>query len=340
MSLPLDRGTRSLPAIHGQQLADLVTRWGIPTATFLQGTGLSPSELSQPQNRLSVAMMERLVERARALTGEPALGIYFGLQMRISWHGYVGLAAMTAQNARQALELITRFVPTRTDALVFSLEHNGSVASLFIHEQADFGTARDAVILALLVGIWQLACSVTGQPIQGTADVAMPEPSYITRFKDKLPRSLRFGQPENRLVFDAEMLELPMIAADPAALILIREQMERDLDALGITGSFRERVRALVLRGNGGMRSIEEIAAQLCVSSRTLKRKLAELDTSYSALLEEERQQRSATLLRTTTLSMEEIAERLGYSGVSCFIRAFRRWTGHPPGTFRQSRDL
>lgn len=337
MPFRIDRDTGVVPAIHGLHLAELVARWGVPEDQFLRAAGLCKTALSQPHSRLTVAMLDRLVESARALTGEPALGIYFGLQMRVSWHGYVGLAAMTAQNTGQALELITRFAPTLTDALALSIEKEGSGASLFFREHADFGAGRDAIILALMIGIWQLACSQTGRQVLCNAEVAMPEPAYYARVRSLIPGTIRFGQAENRLIIAEELLELPLVAADPAALLLIREQCERELDALGSAGPFRERVRALALRGSGGTRSLEEVANQMHLASRTLKRRLAEFETSYSDLLDEERHRRSLLFLRETSLSLQEIAERLGYSDTPNFFRAFRRWTGRTPNSVRQA---
>jgi AraC-like DNA-binding protein len=318
-------------------LADLVGRWGIASAALFRGTSLRRAELSRPGARLPIADMERLVERARLLTGEPAIGIYFGLQMRVSWHGYLGLAAMASQNVRQALELAVRFVPTLTDAFALRMEIDGKKASLVIGERADFGSARDAILLALIVGLWQLGCTLTGRQLGGRADVAVPEPDYLRRFKSVMPGMVRFGQPENRLWFDADTLALPFVTADAAALAMTREQCERELDALGFEGPFADRVRSLSLHGGGGARSLVDVAVQLHVSTRTLKRRLAELGTTYSALLDDERKRRALALLRTTTLTMDEIAERLGYSDVANFGRAFRRWTGSTPGKVRRA---
>lgn len=332
-----DRATDSLPAIHALHLAELVGRWGVSFATLLRGTRLTKTTLAQPESRIAVATMARLVERARALTGEAALGIYFGLQMRISWHGYVGLAAMAAQNAREALELAVRFCPTRTGAISLHLDADSPVGSLRIAEHADFGAARDAILLALVVGIWQLGCTLTGRQLSGSADLAMGEPPYIGRFAGMLPGALRFGRAENRLLFDAGTLELPLITADPAALLLMREQCERELDALGFAGPLRERVRGLAIRGSGGVRSLEEVAAHLYLSTRTLKRHLAALGVSYTEILDKERARRARTLLAATSLPLEEIAERLGYSDVANFSRAYRRWTGQSPGAVRRA---
>src|SRR4029434_9500938 len=111
----------SLPGVHTLHLVELVGRWNVSPNELLEGVSLSPEQLYEPAVRVSIGTVNRLVERAIALTGEPGLGFYMGLQMRISAHGYVGFAAMTASNVREALELAVRFTPTRTTALALRL---------------------------------------------------------------------------------------------------------------------------------------------------------------------------------------------------------------------------
>jgi AraC-like DNA-binding protein len=73
------------------------------------------------------------------------------------------------------------------------------------------------------------------------------------------------------------------------------------------------------------------------MSPRTLKRKLAACGTTYSDLLDELRQNRAVQLLGSDQLSIEAIADRLGYSDAANFGRAFRRWTGTTPGAYRSA---
>jgi AraC-like DNA-binding protein len=73
------------------------------------------------------------------------------------------------------------------------------------------------------------------------------------------------------------------------------------------------------------------------VSPRTLKRKLADLGTGFSELLEEQQRERALMLLRSEQLSLEDVAARVGYSDVANFTRAFRRWTGLTPGAYRRA---
>ena len=95
-------------------------------------------------------------------------------------------------------------------------------------------------------------------------------------------------------------------------------------------------LREILISHEQGYPQIEQVAAQLCMSDRTLKRQLAAEDSSYSALLEEVRHRQAVGLLSRTDLSLERIAEQLGYSDVANFNRAFRRWTGKTPGRWRR----
>jgi AraC-like DNA-binding protein len=334
--MPVHRDEPSIPAVQALHLVELVRRWGVSAAALLRGIDLDERDLTDPSRRLPISTLVALVERARALTGEPGLGLYFGLRMQAASHGYLGFAAMTSSTVGEALFLAVRFVPMLTTAFSLKLEKNGSQAALVLVEEVDLGPARDAVLLALLIGIWRIGCTLTGRELTGHADLAIREPAYFARFRGTAG-NVRFGQPANRLLFDAAALEYPLGTADPAALALARDQCERAIEALGFEGRVVGRARAAIPKAGGGFRSLDEVATKLGLSPRTLKRKLATGGTSYQALLDEARLARAEELLRADRRSIDEIAETLGYSDVANFTRAFRRWTGTTPAARRRS---
>jgi AraC-like DNA-binding protein len=327
----------TLPAVHVLHLSELLLRWQIPNAEFLSPLGLSAAELTQPGARVSLAQARQLCERAHALTGEPGLGIYLGLQMRISAYGYLGFAAMAAGTLREAIELGSRFAPTRTTAVSLGLEVESDLASVVIAEQTPLGSIRETLIFALLFGLSQIGSALTGRELWGRMELAFPVPNYFHRFAHIGRGAIVFGQPRHRLVFDATLLELPLVMADPVALQLAQKQCEQELDALGYGGPLLARVRELLLHPGGGFLTQKELARRLCLSVRTLKRRLSESGLSYSALLDEQRRNRALLLLRNGELSAEAVAERLGYSDAANFTRAFRRWTGTTPRRYRKN---
>jgi AraC-like DNA-binding protein len=328
----------TIPAIHAIHLLPLLARWNVDQDSFVAELGLSREALSQPGARVSIELVERVLHRARELTGERSMGFFFGLQMRVSAHGFLGFAAMTAPTARSAVELIPRFAPTLTDALSVSLLQEGERSVLRLTERVPLGEAWEVIAIALLVGIWQMANTVTSQPLMGDTDVTFPEPpDYRERFLHLTPRPIRFGAAHNQLTIDNGSLDTPLLMADPAAQKLATEQCERELLALAQKRSTQDSVRALIAGEGGLVLTLAEIAKQLHMSERTLKRRLMEQGTSFAELLDGARKERAMVLLQSADLPLADIAEQVGYTELSNFTRAFRRWTGVTPHKFRAS---
>ena len=268
----MERDVPSLPAIHALHLVELVERRQVAATRLLDGLGLAREELAEPHRRVPLTVVEELVERARSLTGEPALGVLLGMRMRISWHGFLGFAAMTAGTVREALDLATRYASTRTSAIGLALYVEGDTASLVIEERTPLGALRELVVIAVLVGIWQLGQALTGGPLDGVAECAFEEPAFART----LPHGgrLRFARPAHRLVFPASTLELRFASADPVATRLAIEQCERELSAV-VDAGLASRIRGL-LSTRTDYPSVGALARELHMSERTLKRKLAD----------------------------------------------------------------
>jgi AraC-like DNA-binding protein len=97
----------------------------------------------------------------------------------------------------------------------------------------------------------------------------------------------------------------------------------------------RREIARLLVKGNYG---IDDLARSTGMSVRTLQRRLKTAGFSYSDLLNDVRKTLTLNLLENETLALGEIAFSLGYSDVSAFNHAFRRWIGQSPGDYRRSR--
>jgi AraC-like DNA-binding protein len=334
-----DRAGAELPGAYAYELIAHCGRWGVPASALLEGTDLTLEWLKDPATRLPLAECGALIERARALTRQPALAFSMGLHMRLSWHGFLGFAAMTAATVREALEVAEQFSLTRTSAFTLSTHVEGGAASLVVEERAPLGGVREFLVIALLVGLGRIASDVTARAVTGVAECAFPEPAYAAQALGSADGrrlgTMRFGQPSHRVVFDASILDMPLVTADPAAAELLRAQCDRELAALAEAGGFVGRVRSTIASATGRFLSLADVARAMRVSTRTLKRRLAEQGTSFSEVLDGVRCQRALLLLDDRRIGLGDVADRLGYSDVANFTRAFRRWTGRTPAAFR-----
>jgi AraC-like DNA-binding protein len=321
-----------LPGAQIRDLVELTGRWRVKPAELLKDLPISEADLQRPATRVPLAVCEAIVLRALELTREPALAFYMGTQMRLASHGFLGFAAMTAGTVRQALDLAVRFASTRTSALGLAFYAEGDTATLVLEERTPLSPAmREVVVIALIVGIWQIGQELTGRVLDGNGECAFPEPAYVR----SLPHGnrLRFDRPAHRLVFPAAVLELPLRTADSVATKLAIEQCEREL-AAGVDAGLVGRVRALL----ASERALPAVAKELHMSARTLKRKLAERGVTFSALRDDVLRQRALLLLDNRELSIGEVADRLGYRELPSFTRAFKKWTGKSPQAYRDHR--
>ena len=329
------RQTHHLTAAYGVHVVDLVARWGVSAEELLDGFGFSRDDLATPDRALPLDVAVALFERARTLTGEPALGIYLGLQMQASAHGMVGFAAMSARTVRGSIRVAVEYTAIRTTALSLHTEVTGDVGTLALVEHADLRGAREIYVFSILIGLWRMGSFLAGRSLDVSLDLKFPRPAYFARFEDALPPT-RFDQPANQLVLrDLAALDAPLSMADPASLRLARSQCDELLQSMGLDGRLAPRVRALLNRQEGTPLSLDEVARALHLSPRTFRRRLDAEEVTFSSLVDAERRQRALSLLRSQELTVEDIGERLGYQNIANFTRAFRRWTGKTPSAYR-----
>ncbi len=303
-------------------------------------TGISQADVEDPLRRLDLPTIVRLFENARSLTAEPGLGYYLALQKRVSMYGYIGFVAQSARTVGEVLTLALRYAPLVSSALTFELQLERTSGWLLVEEHVPLGSVRDVILTSIMLGLQTIRASLTGPAGQATGrqrvELAFPQPSYYPRFAHIAPDTV-FGQPLNRIAVDRRTLELPIVTADATALNVARQMCEQALEDLGFDTELVQQVRRFLPRDGDGFRGMEEVAALLRTSPRTLKRRLAVEGLSFSALLERERKLEAVRMLRSSRVSLDVIAERLDYASVSTFIRAFQRWTGKTPAAYRRA---
>jgi AraC-like DNA-binding protein len=325
-----------MPAVYAAQLVELGARFRVRRDDLLEGTGIGAAALDQPDARVSSLAIATLAARALHLTKEPGLGYYLGLQLKLSSHGNVGLAAMTAATLGDALRIAQRYIGLRDPHLVLEHYIEGDLAVLELIDVLPNFPLRVFTTEALCTAFAQIGRSLLGRPLSGFVDMAFPEPPYFQGFAHLLPGAVRFNQTKNRLLFPRSLLDESLPMSDPVAARQALSQCEAELERLGETSSLLFDIRR-ELRASDSFPSLEEVAERQRVSARTLKRRLSAHGTSFRQLTDELRRDRALVLLENPELTVERIAELLGYSDASNFQRAFRRWLGVSPAAFRES---
>lgn len=143
------------------------------------------------------------------------------------------------------------------------------------------------------------------------------------------------GRPANRVVVPAALLGSPLKGGNTPLRAFLDGLAAEALPASTALETWAGRVSSQLGRGPADV-TLAQAAAQLAVSERTLRRRLAEEHTSFSELRQRELRRRAEVMLSAGRYSHGEIAFALGFSETSAFNRAFRRWTGRSPGAWRR----
>jgi AraC-like DNA-binding protein len=338
MSVNLDASI--LPANYVQQLCLLLERWGVPASVLLAGTGVTSADLADPLARITPHQNADIIIRARALSGEPALAVWWGQQMRLSWHGSVGFAVLASSTLREALEVGVRYLPLRSPEMAMAYRESG--ANLEISLQANFLSqiTREYSLIAVLIFFGQIAEELMGELPPVRVKLAIQKPVWWDQHRHNLHDRVRFSATSHQILMPARYLDCPLRSGDPSAAQLARTQCEQEMKAMSALLGISGQVRRLILDWHEGLPAQETVAALLGISSRTLARRLLQEKTSYRHLLDDVLCTRACAQLENRATGIEQLAENLGYSDSANFSRAFRRWSGKSPRAWRQANGI
>lgn len=335
------RRKNALPAAYLRLVLEITTDRGIEPRKVLRGTRLRAAMLDAPDFRVAAAEAARIVFNAIELTGDPSLGLEFGLRTKPTTHGYLGYAAMSCNTLGDAVSLMLRFMGLRQSDFHAQRYEEQGWAVFELHETHDAGPLRQFFLEALTIGLVRIARFLVADT---SAEVEVwydwPQPDYFAAHQKRLP-FVRFDKPNVQIRFPGRYLDHPLVMGDPVAVKLAVAQCEQEFALVSSEqDNLLMRVRSELHPRKQNYPSQEQVAQALLLSSRTLKRQLHKRGTSFRKLLEERQYADARQLLKNPNLSINQVGDAVGYRDPPSFTRAFKRWSGTTPSQFRQQLSV
>ncbi|WP_417501391.1 helix-turn-helix domain-containing protein [Marinobacter sp.] len=340
-----------VPGVYMRVLAKTVQQLGHNDRQLYEGLNVNAEELKANDSRVFVTDAMVMAERALKLAGKDGLSFMLARELRVTIHGTLGFAALTSPTFAGALDSVRRYLQLRTPFLSMSQSETDDHVLVKLCTEFDVPSLYPFLaetVSATLVMLTEQLLDRSDAEKRGfaldhgklpgvTVRLSGAEPAYYHQFADQLPVKFQYDQPDEMLVFPKTLLDVRMRLADADASGLARDECEFELQkALKEQGDLAMAVRNMLRMMPGPLPSLEAMAERFCVSSRTLKRRLAERETSYREIVESVLKDRAIQLLRYTNQSVSEIAYELGYADLSNFSRAFKKWTGKSASEFRE----
>ena len=330
---------RIVPMHHPWVLIETAQAHGVAIEALLEGTELAPGVFSSPEARISYDEYGILIGNALRLTGDSGLGIEVGRNLGVAQTGVMGLALMTSRTIGDALGLWLKYAPVLAPAWDLSLVIEPPSAFLTVREAIPRRPFEVFATELLLGGMDTIGRQLFGGalPVR-RVQLAYPRPPHAKRYHEFYTAAFDFDQEVTRVELDLALLDAKVPFADQATAKLAQRYCAELLPLDATPEGLVARVRVLLATAVGPPPDLDQLARTLQTSTRTLRRGLEQMGTSYRQLLEETRRTRAIEWTRSAPLSVETMAEHLGFRDVRSFRRAFKRWTGHSPAELRPRR--
>ncbi len=329
----------TLPVNYVYRVLEIAEEFGYDGSLTLSEMGVGHALESGGSVDVPIETYYRIVEKTLAVVDIPAFGIRVGQKFSLADYGVLGYACISSTTLRQLLQTFFRFQQIVGSSATFSeaLRVDGDQAMIEIRSSgANEHLVRFDIEEAM--GQWSSAAKdILGRDdsMYTRVNLSCSKPAYAREMQLLLGCPVAFSQPRNEMVFPAAYLDLPLTMANELTSQLCEQQCNTILRGLTEQEGIVDQVRKIIINLPGQVPTPEEVASQLNMSYRTLRRRLGEEGTSFKEIHGEVRMGMAAEYIRQTELTTQEIAYLLGYGETSNFHRAFKTWYGQTPGEFR-----
>jgi AraC-like DNA-binding protein len=317
-------------------LWSLLPELGVDVETVHEGTGISSDQV-RPDSFIPYSAFLAILDNACLATGRDDIGILLGQRQTLTALGPLGKLMRHAATLGEALaEFVAFQISNSTGGAVYLLRADRDVMLGYAVYNPSIRVSHHIYDMALAVGCNLIAELTDGAVGPEEVLLARAAPADPGPYRRLCRCPVRFGQNQTGLLLRTTALSSRLPESDIALHAQARADLVSDLEKS--RGETYEHVRHL-LRPHllMGQAKMEDLSGRLGLHPRAMRRKLLEEGTTFEEIKDEVRYTAARELLMLGTLGIADIAITLGYASASSFVHAFRRWSGMPPGLWRQS---
>jgi AraC-like DNA-binding protein len=332
---------RIYPVAKLATIVEALVAEGVAPAAALKESKLAASAISGSQTRVSLNQIIQCCRNAIALSRDPFFAYRAGLRFHVSTQGMYGFAILSSTDFRKTIQFAIKYHRLATPLAEISFREENDRGIWFIspapYPQVDAAVYKFLLDLQLGIHV-SLHRDIMGPSFAPQEIHVTYRPSLDSRqYSNAFGCPVLFEQPENKLVFDAAWLSGSAELGNEITHAVVVRLCDGLLDEFQRRTGIAGKVRDALLVNLAGPPSFDAVAQYLKISARTLRRRLQEIDLSYRELVDELRMYVAIKYLRDTTMTIEDVADALGFGDAAGFRRAFRRWTRQSPDAFRRA---
>ena len=311
---------------------------GLDKRALLESVGLDPDGAVDPALMVVDTNYYELLETiARSDPNMIDLPLRVGASMRCDDYGAFGLAWKSALNLGDSFERAERYARVLTSVSTYQVRDTEEGVYMHLHRDGErrlgLRLSNEATI-ASIAAISEEVCAARFQP-------------KAIYFRHHAPRStiaherhfncpVYFGSDMDALLLSHALSKEPNHLGDRSISKFFDTHLKDELAKYDDSATLEHRVRIQISQSlSQGVPRISDVAGCLGMSGRTLQRRLSERGYAFQTLVDESRRKLAERLLEETEYPLAEVAFLTGFSEQSAFNRAFKRWAGQTPRSFR-----
>ena len=315
---------------------------GVDRHSLLRDADINADLLQVSGEIVPLSKYMTLYRLAVERSGNPDLGLYVGHIIFVSGINLHLYMTTICRDLREYFNVIPSTLRLRGDTGRVLIRPEGYYIRLEWHPMTrELGTWRPLVD-EMLKSSAEIVNAISALPVPVLgAEFTYPVPDDTRALKQAFGASLKFGCDVSCLYFSRESVRYPLVDLDvelggdfwagPRSVLQEPEAID----------PFLRDVRAAIRRAlPGGSLNVDDLAADIGISRRTLQRRLSNLGASFKQLLQDVREEQSRRYLDDPRLAITEIAMLLGYSDQASFSNAFKSWCGFAPSEYRQRAEV
>jgi AraC-like DNA-binding protein len=307
--------------------------------SLLQSVGIDPDAPVDPKLMVSDSdYYDFFADVARCDPNGIGLPLRVGGTMRCENYGAFGLAWKSALDLLGSCERAERYARILTSVSTYQVRETESGILMHLHRDGD----RENLGLRLsneatIASIAALSQEVSTDRFRASAVYFKhAAPATTVPHEQHFDCPVHFDTEMDALLVSHEVMRTPNQLGDPAIVKFFDSHLDDEVSKIDDDSSLERRARAKISMAlSQGVPALSEIAAQFGMSGRTLQRRLSDRGYSFQAVVDESRRELAERLLRETSYPIAEVAFLTGFSEQSAFNRAFKRWSGQTPRSFR-----
>lgn len=310
----------------------------VDARAVLASVGLDVNGVWDPKHMLDEGAFYAMIELMADEMDITALPLVVGAAMRPDEYGALGLAWKAAPNLLGSFSRVARYWRLWTSFSQYELEDTDEGVLFVEHRPGPRRLGMRISIEADLASGVSLGRQVSPEPFAPLRVMFRHEgPKTTTEHEAYFGCPVEFGADRDAMLMSRASLTLPNVLGDQGITQFLVTHLDQELARIDDAPALAQQTKREIARAlSEGLPKMGDIAKSLGLSVRSFHRRLAEQGVNFQTLTEETRREIALGMLQDEQYALSEIAFLTGFSEQSAFTRAFKRWTGQTPASYRK----